>query len=159
MINRRKFATASEGLLYCGHMAKRLALIGIVGICLLGAAGATALAAAPKSEKQYAELKLKTSFSAWVKKHLPGATVKTVSCVLPVNGIVVKCVVHVASAPRYRENIVFKISETLHETGTMTWVATSHSCTDSKTGKSFSCGGVQRQSSWRRSLSPSRPRP
>ena len=120
-------------------MAKALAAAAILATCSFAAAGTVSAATYPSGYRQEAEAKLKTAFAAWAKKHLAGSTVGKVSCILPTSGSTLHCTVHVASAPKYRENIVFKIRETLHETGTMSWVATSHSCTDSKTGKPFAC--------------------
>jgi hypothetical protein len=97
-----------------------------------------ASAAYPKAEVQYADKTMKASFTAWAKKKLPGTTVGKVSCVLPSSGSVIHCTVHV-SAPKNRENIVFEVAGTLHDSGQLTWVATSHTCTDSKTGKKFAC--------------------
>jgi len=97
-----------------------------------------ASAAYPKAEIQYANKTMKASFTAWAKKHLPGTRVGAVSCKLPSSGNVIRCTVHV-SAPQNRENILFKVKGTLHDSGQLTWVSTSHSCTDSKTGKPFSC--------------------
>ena len=105
-------------------------------LALLTAAAASA--AYPKAEIQYANKTMKTSFSAWAKKNLPGTKVGRVSCKLPASGNVIHCTVHV-SAPKNRENIVFKVKGTLHESGQLTWASTSHSCTDSKTGKPFTC--------------------
>ena len=106
-------------------------------VLALVATGA-ASAAYPKAEIQYADKTMKGSFTAWAKKNLPGTTVGKVSCVLPSNGNVIHCSVHV-SAPKNRENIVFKVKGTLHDSGQLTWVSTSHTCTDSKTGKPFAC--------------------
>ena len=97
-----------------------------------------ASAAYPKAEIQYANKTMKASFTAWAKKHLPGAKVGAVSCKLPSSGTVIRCTVHV-SAPQNQENILFRVKGTLHDSGQLTWVSTSHSCTDSKTGKPFAC--------------------
>src|SRR4051794_5891752 len=102
------------------------------------AASGTAAAAYPRGDVLYANKTMKASFTAWAKKNLPGTTVGKVACVLPKSGNVIHCTIHV-SAPKNRENIVFKVKGTLHEVGTLSWVATSHSCTDSKTGKPFAC--------------------
>ena len=110
------------------------AAFSILALLTAGAASA----AYPKAEIQYANKTMKGSFTAWAKKNLPGTKVGKVSCVLPSNGNVLHCTVHV-SAPANRENIVFKVKGTLHDSGQLTWVATSHSCTDSKTGKPFAC--------------------
>jgi hypothetical protein len=106
----------------------------LLGLLLAGAASA----AYPKAGIQYADKTMKASFTAWAKKNLPGTKVGTVSCKLPSSGNVIHCTVHV-SAPKNQENIVFKVKGTLHDSGQLTWVSTSHSCTDSKTGKPFSC--------------------
>ncbi len=116
---------------------ERMRVAATAALLALLAAGA-ASAAYPKAEVQYADKTMKTSFTAWAKKNLPGTKVGTVSCKLPSNGNVIHCTVHV-SAPKNRENIVFEVKGTLHESGQLTWVSTSHSCTDSKTGKKFSC--------------------
>ena len=68
-----------------------------------------------------------------------GITVGKVNCVLP-NEQRSSSTARSTSAPRSnRENIVFKVKGTLHDTGQLAWVATSHSCTDSKTGKKLAC--------------------
>jgi hypothetical protein len=105
-------------------------------LALLTAGAASA--AYPKAEIQYANKTMKASFTAWAKKKLPGTKVGRVTCKLPSSGNVIHCTVHV-SAPKNRENIVFKVKGTLHDSGQLTWVSTSHSCTDSKTGKKFAC--------------------
>ena len=98
---------------------------------------ATCTAANPA--QVYAQTRLKTAFTAWAKTNLPGTTVGKVSCVLPASGgLVAHCTVHV-SAPKNQENIVFKVTNTLHKNGTATFAMVSHSCTDSKTGKKLSC--------------------
>jgi TctA family transporter len=106
-------------------------------IVALAAAG-TAAAAYPKADVQYANKTMKASFTTWAKKNLRGTTVGKVACVLPTSGNVIHCTIHV-SAPKNRENILFKVKGTLQETGKLAWVATSHSCADSKTGKKFPC--------------------
>jgi len=126
-------------VVYDRPMLKALAAAAVLGICSLTAVASLGAATYPKGFQQDAEAKLKTAFGTWTKKHLPGSTIKAVSCILPTSGNVLHCTVRVASAPKYRELIVFKIRETLHDSGQMTWVATSHSCTDSKTGKPFAC--------------------
>jgi hypothetical protein len=110
------------------------AALALLALLTAGAASA----AYPKAEVQYANNTMKGSFTAWTKKNLPGTRVGGVSCILPSNGNVIHCTVHV-SAPKNRENIVFKVKGTLHDSGQLTWVSTSHSCTDSKTGKAFAC--------------------
>jgi hypothetical protein len=115
----------------------RMRTVAVAAVLALAAIGA-ASAAYPKAEVQYANKTMKGSFTAWAKKNLPGTTVRKVSCVLPSNGNVIHCTVHV-SAPKNRENIVFKVKGTLHESGQLNWVSTSHSCTDSKSGKPFAC--------------------
>ena len=54
------------------------------------------------------------------------------------NGNVVHCTV-TSTAPSYRENIVFKVRETLHASGTMSWLVTAKACSDSRTGKAIAC--------------------
>jgi hypothetical protein len=114
----------------------RLAVAAIAAVVLVPAGAAAA--AYPRADVQYANKTMKASFTAWAKKNLPGTTVGKVSCVLPTSGSVIRCTVHV-SAPKSRENIVFKVNGTLHETGQLSWVATSHACTDSKTGAKLTC--------------------
>jgi hypothetical protein len=116
---------------------KGMRLAAAFAFLFLVAAGA-ASAAYPKAEIQYADKTMKGSFTAWAKKNLPGTTVGKVSCVLPSSGNVIHCTIHV-SAPKNQEHIVFKVKGTLHDSGQLTWVSTSHSCTDSKTGKPFAC--------------------
>jgi hypothetical protein len=100
----------------------------------------TALAAKPLTQKQYTEKKLKTAMMSSSELKPLGLTWGAVACVLPKNGNVVNCTVH-ASAPKARENIVFKVRETLTQEGAMTWKITSDACSDSKTGQKLSCGG------------------
>jgi L-aminopeptidase/D-esterase-like protein len=114
-------------------------------ILLLGALAAllivpAALAAKAPTQKQYTEQKLKTAMMT--SSQLKGLGLKwgTVTCVLPKNGNIVHCTVH-ASAPAARENIVFKVKETLKETGAMSWAITSDACSDSKTGQKLACSG------------------
>ena len=97
-----------------------------------------ALGAKPLTQKQYAELKMKQAMTQWAKKSVPGLQIGAASCVLPKNGVVIHCTVQ-STAPKYNENIVFKVKETLHDIGTVTWVVTSKTCSDSKTHKTFAC--------------------
>jgi hypothetical protein len=117
----------------------RRLIAGLAVAALACIAVSTATAAYPKAAVQDAEAKMKASFTSWAKKNLAGTTVGKVTCVLPENGVVVRCTVHVSAAKRYHENIVFQVKETLHDDGTVSWVATSHKCTDTRTGKPFSC--------------------
>jgi hypothetical protein len=109
-------------------------------LVLLVAAALVAAAAAETPAQRYAETQLKTAFGAWLKKNLPGGKVGKVTCVLPTdpNGKVAHCTVYV-SAPKYRENVVFKVTNTIHANGTASFAMTSHSCTDSKSGKKLAC--------------------
>lgn len=104
----------------------------------LGLVGASAAAPKPKTQTQAIEQTLKVSMTKSFKKQLPGVVIGKLVCVLPKNGVVVHCTVH-TSAPKNQENIVFKVTATLHDNGTISWTSTSHSCTDSKTGKPFKC--------------------
>jgi TctA family transporter len=108
-------------------------------IAVLGASAAATAATYPKGDVQYAEKTMKASFARWAKTHMAGTTVGKVTCVLPPNGTVIRCAVHVGTPKRFHENIVFKVKGTLHETGTLSWVAITHSCRDTRTGKPFSC--------------------
>jgi hypothetical protein len=99
-----------------------------------------ALAAKAPTQKQYSEQKLKTAMMSSAQLKGLGLKWGAVSCVLPKNGNIVHCTVH-ASSPKAQENIVFKVRETLKETGTMSWAITSDACSDSKTGKKLSCSG------------------
>jgi hypothetical protein len=100
----------------------------------------TALAAKAPTQLQYTEQKLKTSMMNSSQLKPLGLRYGAVKCVLPKNGNVVHCTVH-ATAPKARENIVFKVTETLKQTGQMTWAITSDACSDSKTGQKLSCSG------------------
>ncbi len=122
-----KLSTRSLSILAAGALA----------VVALVAAG-QALAAKPLTQKQFAEARLKQALNTWARKTVPGLAVGSVSCVLPENGVVLHCTAK-ASAPKYRENLVFKVTETLHETGVMSWAITSRACSDSRTGKSIQC--------------------
>lgn len=113
-----------------------LAAAAVAAVALLVAG--QALAAKPLTQKQFAEARLKQVLNAWARKTVPGLAIGTVTCVLPENGVVIHCTAK-ASAPKYRENLVFKVTETLHETGTMSWAITSKACSDSRTGQSIQC--------------------
>jgi hypothetical protein len=117
-------------------MSKLLPAAALAAAALLAAGHA--LAAKPRTQKQYAELRLKQAMNSWARKKVPGLTIDTVSCVLPKNGVVVRCTAR-ASAPKYREKVVFGVKETLHPVGTMTWLVTSEACSDSKTGGKLRC--------------------
>jgi hypothetical protein len=115
------------------------ALLPIAASTLLAAVAAGhALAAEPLTQKQYAELKMKQAITSWAKKNVPGLRVGATSCTLPRNGVVIRCTVQ-STAPKYRENIVFKVKETLHDVGTVSWVVTSRACSDSKTHATITC--------------------
>ena len=111
----------------------------VVALCAVAAWTPFAAAAYPKGDVQYAEKTMKASFAKWAKTHMAGTTVGKVTCVLPTSGTVIHCTVHVGTPAKYHESIVFQVRGTLHETGTLSWVATSHSCTDTRTGKPFKC--------------------
>jgi hypothetical protein len=117
-------------------MTNRLFLIAFALVALV--ATGQALAAKPLTQKQYAELKMKQALTAWAKKSVPGLQIGAASCVLPKNGVIIHCTVQ-STAPKHNENIVFKVKETLHDIGTVTWVVTSKTCSDSKTHKTFAC--------------------
>jgi hypothetical protein len=119
-------------------MGNRLAPAVLAVVALAAAGGASA--AKPLTQKQYTELTLKQNMNAKFKKTVPGLTVTKVTCVLPKNGTTVKCIAD-ASAPRARENVVFKVTETLSAVGDMTWRVTSSVCSDSKTHQKISCNG------------------
>ncbi len=102
------------------------------------AATGQAMAAKPLTQKQFAELRMKQALTGWAKKNVPGLQIGAASCVLPKNGVVIHCTVK-STAPKYRENILFKVTETLHEVGTITWVVTSKTCSDSKTHETIAC--------------------
>ena len=110
----------------------------LVVLCAVASAQ-LASAAYPKGEVQYAEKTMKASFAKWAKTHIAGTTVGKVTCVLPTNGTVIHCTVHVGTPTRFHESIVFQVKGTLHDSGTLSWVATSHTCTDTRTGKPFKC--------------------
>jgi hypothetical protein len=118
----------------------RLASAALAAIAVAPAATGGAEAAKPLTQKQYTELTLKQHMNATFKKTVPGLTVTKVTCVLPKNGTVVKCVAN-ASAPKAREDVVFKVTETLSEVGNMSWRITSSACSDSKTHQKLSCSG------------------
>jgi hypothetical protein len=120
-------------------MRGRLAVAVVVGLCAVAGSAQLATAAYPKGDVQYAEKTMKASFTKWAKTHMAGTTVGKVTCVLPTSGTVIRCTIHVGTPTRYHENILFQVKGTLHETGTMSWVATSHTCTDTRTGKPFKC--------------------
>jgi hypothetical protein len=115
----------------------RFVLLGALGALLLVPA---ALAAKAPTQKQYTEQKLKAAMMSSAQLKGLGLTWGAVTCVLPKNGNIVHCTVH-ASAPKAQENIVFKVKETLKETGAMSWAITSDACSDSKTGQKLSCSG------------------
>lgn len=119
-------------------MRRLPATLAAAALCAL-AGPASLLAAYPKAQVQYAEKTMKASFAKWAKTHMAGTTVGKVTCVLPTSGTVLHCTIHVGTPTRYHENIVFKVKGTLHDSGTLSWVATSHSCTDTRTGKPFKC--------------------
>ena len=107
--------------------------------CLLAVLLApAALAAKPLTQKQYTEQTLKTAMTAWARKNVKGLEIGSASCVLPLNGNVVHCTV-TSTAPSYREKIVFKVRETLHASGTMSWLVTAKACSNSRTGKAIAC--------------------
>jgi hypothetical protein len=116
----------------------RLLRAALIGSATLAAAATCGAAPAASPAQRYAERALKAAFTGWAKKNLPGTTVGKVSCVLPLSGSVARCTIHV-SAPRNRENIVFRVTNTLHTNGTATFAMLSHSCTDSRTGKKIAC--------------------
>ena len=115
----------------------RLLLLGTLAALLSVPA---AFAAKAPTQKQYTEQKLKTAMMGSSQLKGLGLKFGVVSCVLPKSGNVVHCTVH-TSAPKAQENIVFKVTETLAETGNMKWAITSDTCSDSKTGQKLSCGG------------------
>jgi hypothetical protein len=115
----------------------RALLLGAFAALLVPAA---ALAAKQPTQKQFTEQKLKTAMTSSPSLKPLGLKFGVVACVLPKNGTVVNCTVH-ASAPKARENIVFKVRETLNEEGNMSWRITSDACSDSKTGQKLSCSG------------------
>jgi hypothetical protein len=117
-------------------MRTRLLLAALALVALV--ATGQAMAAKPLTQKQYAELRMKQVMTAWAKKNVPGLQIGAAACVLPKNGVIIHCTVQ-STAPKYTENIVFKVKETLHDVGTVTWVVTSKVCSDSKTHKTFAC--------------------
>jgi hypothetical protein len=117
-------------------MTNRLFLLAFALIAL-GAAG-QAMAAKPLTQKQYAELRMNQVLTQWAKQKVPGLQIGAASCVLPKNGVIIHCTVQ-STAPKYNENIVFNVKETLHDVGTVTWVVTSKTCSNAKTHKTFAC--------------------
>ena len=111
---------------------------GLAAALLAALLAPATLAAKPLTQKQYTEQTLKTAMTAWARKNVKGLEIGAAACVLPENGNVVHCTVK-SSAPGYRENIVFKVTETLHASGTMSWRVTAKACSDSETGKAITC--------------------
>jgi hypothetical protein len=119
-------------------MRIRSAGAAIAAVTLLcGVAPATVLAATPAQNKAFAK-QLTTKIRPVFKKQVPQLVLGAVTCVLPLDGTVVACKAHFSDAPAHA-NVVYAIRATLKESGTISWTTTSHSCTDSKTGKKLPC--------------------
>jgi hypothetical protein len=107
---------------------------------LLSALAALALASTAAAAANPEQLRLqKTLKAAMVKafqKQAPKLKLTTVSCRLPKSGTVARCTAHfkVSAVKGY-----YPVKVVLHETGTISWTASSPKCFDAKSGKKLPC--------------------
>jgi hypothetical protein len=120
----------------------KLWIAGAGVMALLAVGSIPAMAAKPKTEAQAYAAQVKASMVKKFKNTsgLSGLKIGKVVCVLPKNGVTFHCTAHTSSAAQH-ENVVFQVAATLHDNDAMTvsWVMTSHTCTDSRTGKKLAC--------------------
>jgi hypothetical protein len=109
----------------------------VVAACLLVAAVlAAAAGAATNPEQLRLEKTLRANMVKTFKKRAPSLRITAVTCKLPRNGTVARC------TARFTTGSVdgwYPVKAVLHDSGLLTWTATSPKCFDAKTKKRLPC--------------------
>jgi hypothetical protein len=105
--------------------------------CLLAAAVfAAGAGAATNPEQLRLQKTLRANMVKTFKKRAPSLKITTVTCKLPRNGTVARC------TARFTTGSVkgwYPVKAVLHDSGTLTWTATSPKCFNAKTNKPIPC--------------------
>ncbi len=71
-------------------------------------------------------------------KQAPALVLGKLSCTLPLNGTVVRCLAHFSDKAA-KANVVYGINATLKESGVIRWTTTTHWCNSTVTGRKLAC--------------------
>jgi hypothetical protein len=114
-------------------MELMLRLAGVLFVLLAAAASA-----ATNPEQIRLQKSLAPKIAATFQKQAPKLKLKTVTCKLPSSGVTAHCKARFTYGTTYI--VVYPVTATIHDSGRLTWVAKSPSCTSTKTKKTTPCG-------------------